>query len=150
MVDQIWNHAPIKLNPSPIPASPDMTTISTMWQHNVTLKAQRTETANNKPLGVLVAGHKKDVIISNKIYGKSSKRVVIYGWHYKNGEPIQPVYAGHSQAYVDYSHGIRLVQNRVLINGQPHRITDILNDSVKAPLFSDEGITEKPFYPLCD
>lgn len=148
MVDQIWSQASVKLRPSPIPASPLMTTIPVIWEHNSTVKAQRAEMGNDKPVGVLVAGHKKDVIISNRIYGNSSRRVVIYGWHYNSGVPIQPVYAGHSEVYVDYSHGIRLVRDSVLINGQSYRITDLLKDSVKASLFSSEGVIEKPFYPL--
>ena len=107
MVDQIWSHASVKLSPAPITASPQMTTIPVMWQHNLMVKDQRAPTLDDEPLGALVAGHKKDVIISNKIYGNSSRRVVIYGWHYQNGNPIQPVYSGHAETYADYSHGIR-------------------------------------------
>jgi hypothetical protein len=148
MVDQIWSQASVKLSPSPIAASPQMTTIPVMWQHNSMVKAQRAESLEAHPLGALVAGDKKDVIISNKIYGNSSRRVVIYGWHYTNGNPIQPVYAGHAATYADYSHGIRLVRDSVLINNKMHRITDVLQDASKAALFSDEGVIRKPYYPL--
>jgi|GEM_PF-2058318 hypothetical protein len=125
-----------------------MTTIPVMWDHNNTVKAQRAEELTEEPLGALVAGHKKDVIISNRIYGNSSKRVVIYGWHFTNGNPIQPVYAGHAEAYADYSHGIRLVRDSVLINNQMYRISEILTNFEKASLFSDEGSIRKPYYPL--
>tara|TARA_R110002096_G_scaffold432976_2_gene650745 strand:+ start:1372 stop:3570 length:2199 start_codon:yes stop_codon:yes gene_type:complete len=148
MVDQIWSNASVKLSPSPITASPQMTTIPIMWDHNVTVKAQRAEKITEDPLGALVAGHKKDVIISNRIYGNSSKRVVIYGWHYQNGNPIQPVYAGHAETYADYSHGIRLVRDSVLINNKTHRISKILINSELSSLFSDEGIIQRPYYPL--
>ena len=148
MADQIWSTASVKLAPTPIPPSPKMTTIPVMWEHNTQLKVQRQETLQIAPLGVLVAGHKKDVIISNKIHKNSSKPVVIYGWHYQNGTPIQPVYAGHSQTYADYSHGIRLVQDSVLINNQVDLISKVLQDAKKSSLFSDEGVIEKPFYPL--
>ncbi len=148
MVDQIWSHASVKLSPSPIPASPQMTTIPVMWEHNTMVKAQRAKTLDAKPLGALVAGDKKDVIILNRFYGNSSKRVVIYGWHYKNGTPIQPVYAGHAETYADYSHGIRLVRDSVLINNRIYRITDVLQVAAKASLFSDEGVIRKPFHPL--
>jgi len=40
------------------------------------------------PLGELVGGDKKDLIISNGIYNPKFNRVVIYGWHQKNGKPI--------------------------------------------------------------
>lgn len=148
MVDQIWSNASLKMAPTPIPPSPQMTTISVMWEHNMLLQRQRKEAFLQAPLGVLVAGHKKDVIVSNKIYEKSSKPVVIYGWHFQNGTPIQPVYAGHSETYADYSHGIRLVQDSALINHKVHLITSVLQDAEKSALFSDEGAMEKPFYPL--
>ncbi|RTE55262.1 hypothetical protein EHW67_01465 [Arenibacter aquaticus] len=148
MVDQIWSNASVKLAPSPIPPSPKMTTVPVMWEHNTRLKEQRKKALKQAPLGALVAGHKKDVIISNKIHENSSKPVVIYGWHYQNGTPIQPVYAGHSDTYADYSHGIRLVQDSVLINNQVDLISNILQDDDKCTLFSDEGVIAKPFYPL--
>lgn len=148
MVDQIWSEASVKLSPSPIAASPEMTTILVMWNHNITVKTQRTEQLSEEPLGTLVAGHKKDVIISNRIYGNSSNRVVIYGWHYLSGSPIQPMYAGHGETYADYSHGIRLVRDSVLINNQSYRIAELLSDVEMASLFSDEGSIRKPYYPL--
>ena len=43
-------------------------------------------------------------------------RVAIYGWHTLDGKPIQPVYAGHVNWYVDYSHGIRLIAKKVKID----------------------------------
>ncbi|MEP2448915.1 MAG: T9SS type A sorting domain-containing protein [Balneola sp.] len=148
MVDQIWSKATAKLSPSPIAASSEMTTIPVMWDHNITVKAQRAEQLSEEPLGALVAGHKKDVIISNRIYGNSSNRVVIYGWHYLSGTPIQPVYAGHGETYADYSHGIRLVRDSVVINNQSRLITEVLTDVEMASLFSDEGSIRKPYYPL--
>ncbi|MEP0005153.1 MAG: hypothetical protein ABJ387_01920 [Balneola sp.] len=148
MVDQIWGESTAKLSPSPIAASSEMTTIPVMWDHNITVKAQRAEQLSEEPLGALVAGHKKDVIISNRIYGNSSNRVVIYGWHYLSGTPIQPVYAGHGENYADYSHGIRLVRDSVLINNQSRLITEVLTDVEIASLFSDEGSIRKPYYPL--
>lgn len=148
MVDQIWSNASVKLAPSPIPPSPKMTTVPVMWEHNTRLKEQRKKALKQAPLGALVAGHKKDVIISNKIYDNSSKPVVIYGWHYQNGTPIQPVYAGHSETYADYSHGIRLVQDSVLINNKVQLITTVLQDAEKSSLFSDDGVLDKPFYTL--
>lgn len=148
MVDQIWRNASVKLSPSPIAASPQMTTIPVMWKHNNTVQAQRTKVLAEKTLGALIAGHKKDIIISNRIYGNSSERVVIYGWHYPNGNPIQPVYAGHSESYTDYSHGTRLVRDSVLINNKLYLISEILTNPKKAYLFSDEGVISKPYYPI--
>jgi len=149
IVDQIWTNATVKLAPSTIPPSAAMITIPVMWQHNQTVWEQRQAVISSNPLGSLVAGNKKDVVISNKIYGNPPpNRVVIYGWHYQNGTPIQPLYSGHEESYADYSHGIRLVQDSVTINGQPGRITAILQNDTLYSLFSDEGKIQIPYYPL--
>jgi len=149
MVDQIWSNATVKLAPSPIAPSPAMTTIPVMWQHNQTVWGQRQAVIGTHPLGELVGGNKKDVVISNKIYGNPApNRVVIYGWHYQNGTPIQPLYSGHEETYADYSHGIRLVQDSITINGLPSKVTTILRNDTLFTLFSDEGKIPIPYYPL--
>ncbi|MBE2278929.1 MAG: T9SS type A sorting domain-containing protein [Ignavibacteriaceae bacterium] len=149
MVDQIWSNAEVKLAPSTIPPSPEMTTIPVMWQHNQTVWGQRQTFLGTNPLGDLVGGNKKDIVISNRIYGNPApNRVVIYGWHYQNGTPIQPLYAGHSETYADYSHGVRLVQDSITINGQPGKITSILQSETLHLLFSDEGRIPLPYYPI--
>ena len=148
MVDQVWNSASVQLAPSPISPSSEMTTIPVMWQHNETVKEQRADFFNDFPPGHLVAGHKKDIIISNRIYGNPPPdRVVIYGWHKQNGDPIQPVYAGHNSQYADYSHGIRLVHDSVVVNEEILSVTDLLQRTTYAELFSDEGVIQRPFYP---
>ena len=120
MVDQIYAAATCKLAPAPIPPSPEMTTVPVFALHDSIVGAQRS--AHLAPLGSLVGGTKKDVVISNKIYHdlKPSvpRPVVIYGWHQLNGSPIQPLYNGHGEDYADYSHGIRLVQDTVLLDGR--------------------------------
>jgi len=44
--------------------------------------------------------------------------VAIYGWHKLDGKPIQPLYTGHVDWYVDYSHGIRLVSRTIYIDNK--------------------------------
>jgi hypothetical protein len=149
MVDQIWSNATVKLAPAPISPSPAMTTVPVFWEHNQIVWQQRQAVIQSHPLGELVAGNKKDVVISNLIYGNPPpNRVVIYGWHYQNGTPIQPLYSGHSETYVDYSHGIRLVQDSITINGQPASIKSILQNDSLFILLSDEGRIPQPYYPL--
>ncbi len=150
MVDQIWEAAPLRLSPRPIPPTDLMTTVPVMYEHHLMVLEQREAAKEEHPPGTLVAGHKKDVIISNRIYGQSSGRVVIYGWHYLNGTPIQPVYHGHAETYVDYSHGIRLVQNHIIVNGRPGNYHDLLQHPHWHVLISDEGVIPLPFYPLGD
>ncbi|TVQ15306.1 MAG: T9SS C-terminal target domain-containing protein [Balneolaceae bacterium] len=149
MVDQIWQAAPLKLSPQPIPPSDQMTTIPVMYTHHQMVLEQREGVLEAHPQGTLVGGHKKDVIVSNRIYNQPPPgRVVIYGWHNPNGSPIQPVYSGHSETYADYSHGIRAVCDTVIVNGEPAAIRDILRHPELHELLSDEGPIEFPFYPL--
>ena len=93
-----------------------------------------------------MAGIKKDLILSSRLAVQPTK-VVIYGWHKPDGKPIQPVYSGHVDWYVDYSHGIRFINNQVMIDGTPVLFTDILKDPVLYRLFSDEDSPmQQPFY----
>ncbi len=148
MVDIIWKQALVKVEPSPIPPSPAMTTIPVMYQHNQTVLEQRKSYLDEFPPGNLVAGHKKDVVISNKIYVNTPpSRVAIYGWHHYDGRPIQPLYAGHHDTWVDYSHGIRLVLETCILNGKVASIREILKSETLHSLLSDEGVIENPSYP---
>ncbi|OFY28525.1 MAG: hypothetical protein A2275_04070 [Bacteroidetes bacterium RIFOXYA12_FULL_35_11] len=149
MVNQIWTASTVKLAPSTIAPSPQMTTIPVMNDHNTTVWGQRSAVLASHPLGELVGGDKKDVIISNSIYGNPAPgRVVIYGWHQLNGSPIQPLYAGHEETYADYSHGIRLVQNSIMVNGSATTVQAVLQSSTLNTLLSDEGVISIPWYPL--
>jgi hypothetical protein len=143
MVDQIWDAAEVKLEPQPIPPSDSMTSVSVMGIHDRIARNQRSQYVTEFPLGSLVAGHKKDVILSKKIYDHpNAPRVVIYGWHQANGSPIQPVYNGHALWYADYSHGIRLVSRKAVLNGNTADLLDLLCDERLHKLISDEG-------PIC-
>jgi hypothetical protein len=132
MVDDIFREALIKLEPRPM--TKDRETVETFLAHNDIIESQR----QGKPLGELVAGHKKDVVVSNRLKEKSGK-VAIYGWHKPDGKPIQPLYVGHVDWYVDYSHGIRLVKKTVTIDGKPRDIGEVLRDPELSKLLSDEG-----------
>ena len=154
MVDIVWNQAPLKLQPITIPPSEQMTSFEIFGTHNELLNQQRVQYNQEYPLGTLLAGTKKDIILSN-ILNDHNDRVIIYGWHQTNGIPIQPVYSGHIIWYVDYSHGVRFAHPRCLINGEPKKITDILKDNNLFFLLSNESTsiqktsyqTDLSFYP---
>ncbi|HQJ45079.1 MAG TPA: T9SS type A sorting domain-containing protein [Ignavibacteriaceae bacterium] len=152
MVDQIYTTAICKLRPQPIPPSGAMTTVPVFAQHNDSVMSIRLPLLPQYPFGSLVGGTKKDVIISNRIYQNLQpnvpKPVVIYGWHQLNGTPIQPVYNGHDETYADYSHGIRLVLDSVLVNDSPMTFAQLLADPALCVLVSDEGTILKPYYTL--
>ncbi len=147
--DKIYQNAAVKMVPEPIPPSPQMVTIPVFEKHNTLVNAQRKLSIGEQPLGSLVAGNKKDVIISNKIYNdKGMLRVVIYGWHKPDGKAIQPLYNGHSTIHVDYSHGIRMVQNKVWVDGKRTTIQKVLASESLNTLLSDEGTITSAEYPV--
>lgn len=146
MVNDIYAQAALKLAPLSIPASGTMTTVQAFKQHSDMVYAQRSPSITAYPLGTLIGGDKKDVVISNLIYS-ASNRVVIYGWHTSVGNPIQPLSNVHSDTYMDYSHGMRFVQNAVIYNGSPTTVKAILQSSTLNPLLSDEGVINPPQYP---
>jgi hypothetical protein len=148
MVNDIYAAATVKLVPKPIPYSPTngMTTVPVWSNYNDTIRNERNAVAGAHPLGELTGGDKKDVVISNMIY-TTANRVVIYGWHTSVGNPIQPMTNVHADTYMDYSHGIRLVQNSVMYNGNPTTVKAILQSATLNTLLSDEGSMSQPWYP---
>ena len=146
MVNDIYAQAALKLPPLTIPPSGTMTTVQAFAQHNGMVYSQRSASLTAYPLGTLVGGDKKDVVISNQIY-TTANRVVIYGWHTSVGNPIQPLSNVHADTYMDYSHGMRFIQNDVVYNGTPTTVKAILQSSTLNPLLSDEGVINPPEYP---
>ncbi len=102
-----------------------------MWE-------QRRNLLDRHPLGALTSGHKKDVVLSARLE-RSPYKVAVYGWHTPEGSAIQPLNTGHTERWVDHSHGIRLVQNRMLVNGRETTVAEVLKDPTLAPLLSNEG-----------
>jgi hypothetical protein len=138
MVNLIWEQASVKLEPAPIPPSSKMATVPIFIQHNELVLTQRKASLSKHPQGELTAGHKKDVILSNRIH-ENPDRVMIYGWHYLDGVPIQPLYSGHINWYADYSHGIRAVLAQCVVNDSIWNVADIISNPRLYPLLSDES-----------
>jgi hypothetical protein len=131
MVDDIYRQAVVKLPPVPMYAFRDSSV--TMWQHHLIIEGQR------KGRKGLIAGIKKDVVISGKILQDTRPdREAIYGWHKPDGKPIQPLYTGHINWWVDYSHGIRLVSRTVIVDGKKMDYTAVMQDPVLRKLLCDE------------
>jgi pimeloyl-ACP methyl ester carboxylesterase len=144
MVDAIYTSAEVKLPPQPLTPDAKMTTVPVFLQHNEIVRTQLT--SSGKPLTMLTAGQKKDVVITPK-FATATNKVAIYGWHRTNGVAIQPLYLGHTAAWVDYSHGIRLVSQTALLNGQRTNIIALLADTNPCHFLSDEGVITQPRYP---
>lgn len=132
MVDDIWAAATQHLDPRPL--TQERESPRTFLQHHRIIEEQLAQTAR----GSFIAGHKKDVVVTNKLLERPN-RVAIYGWHYPDGRPIQPVYAGHVDWYVDYSHGIRPVRRRMRALHAERSYEDIMQDERLRHLLSNEG-----------
>ncbi|MCC6126988.1 MAG: hypothetical protein IT426_18675 [Pirellulales bacterium] len=137
IADAVFAAADSKLDPRPM--TKDRETVATFFQHHQLIEGQ----LRGKSRGMLVAGIKKDVVLTNRLKEKPHK-VAIYGWHYPDGRPIQPLYVGHWDAYVDYSHGIRLIAEEMIIDGRTMRVSDVLKDERLCGLLSDEGPIDVP------
>ena len=141
MVDLIYQHARHQLKPKPMKPGKEMTTVAYFQRHNATISQQLDR--RDFLAGDLVAGHKKDIVISRKLDRKPSA-IAIYGWHRSPDKVIQPLSTVHGASYADYSHGVRLVHRSVEIvthNGEIQRLTidEILNHPEYSYILSDEG-----------
>jgi hypothetical protein len=136
MVDAIYLQSNYHLAPQPLPAGPEMRSTAYYWTHNQMIEDQ--VHAIGARLGALVSGDKKDVVMTNRLAMKVG-RIAIYGWHRGPGQPIQPLSTVHGANYADYSHGIRLISEWALINGQLQSIRDLLENPATARVLSDEG-----------
>lgn len=131
MVNDIYLQARVKLEPVPLYAYRDSAII--FMHHHLIIEGQR------KGRKGLIAGIKKDVVISGKVpRDPKPDRVAIYGWHKMDGKAIQPLYTGHVNWYVDYSHGIRLVYRKVRVDGRWMDYTEVLQHPVYKALLCDE------------
>lgn len=140
MVNDIYHEATVKLEPVPLYAHRDSAII--FWHHHLIIEGQR------KGRKGLIAGIKKDVVISGKISRDTRPhRVAIYGWHKPDGQPIQPLYTGHVDWYVDYSHGIRLVYRKIKVNKTWMDYTEVLQHPVYKALLCDEDACDFLRYP---
>ena len=137
LCDDIWEHATVRLNPIPYaPVGDNNSQVYKFVEHNNDINTAR-ETAGGQ-INELIAGIKKDVVICNAVQSKPGY-VCIYGWHYTSGTPIQTLYPGHVDYYVDYSHGIRLVNSVIRVDGIPMNAHDVLKDPVLYKLLSNES-----------
>ncbi|MFN4100907.1 MAG: hypothetical protein ACK4GT_14125 [Pararhodobacter sp.] len=148
MVDAIYSQAQVRLSPSPMDPTSAMVTTNYFLRHNATVQGQMARAGGQ--LGQLVSGHKKDLVLTNRLQSNPG-RVAIYGWHQRNGQAIQPLSTVHGAQYADYSHGVRLVARRAFVNGRAVDLRDLLSDGRLAALVSSEGtITHRQLLALAD
>jgi hypothetical protein len=132
MVNDIWAAATTHLEPRPLTVERESPL--TFLQHHRIIEEQLKGIGR----GTFVSGLKKDVVVTSKL-SEHPQRVAIFGWHHTTGVPIQPLYTGHVDWYVDYSHGIRPVRRLMRVDGTLQPFEKILTDPQLRDLLSDEG-----------
>lgn len=135
IVDTIHEQAKHKAVPHPLPPSKDMASNDYYAKHDQIIR----QDLGSYPLGELVSGHKKDVILSNKLH-EVEGRIVIYGWLQPDGTPIQKISNAHDVAYADYSHGVRFISRTVVVDGAPDYYPRAIANDETAALFTGEGV----------
>jgi hypothetical protein len=154
---QIYRAAAGKLAPTAM--VPNIGAQLSQYADHSRLVDQQLSSANLAP-GLLVTGHKKDVVVSN-IYKPG--RVLLFGWYrpppapdvLDDGtsmtnparQPIQPRSNVHAEMYVDYSHGIRAVHGLCSVNGVAMATEDLYRHPRFSALVSDEGPVRTCRYP---
>lgn len=136
LVDAIYAQAEAKLPPSYIDGGPTDDEIADFKEHHKKLEKARKK--KGYALGVLTGGDMKDLVLSNRLVDHPGK-VAIYGWHNKEGDVIQSLSTRHDCRYADYSHGVRLIDRRVLVDGVEHDLAEMMKSEDLASLVSDEG-----------
>jgi hypothetical protein len=134
LVDAIYAAAAVHLAPIPLPPGPEMRSMAYVLEHRTLIERERA----GQPEGVLVAGTKKDLVLTGQLRANPGHEA-IYGWQRPGGDPIQPLCLWHGVHYADYSHGVRLVADTVLVDGHPWSYFDALADPAVAPLLTHEG-----------
>jgi hypothetical protein len=134
LVDDLYATAPLKI-PSPRMNAGAGRPEDVLAHHEI-IEKRRLKAGGR--LGQLVAGCKKDVVISKRMLD-SPGRTAIYGWFLEDGTAIQGLSLVHDDRFLDYVQGIRLVDRRVWIEGRDVDLLDALADPDLAPLLSDEG-----------
>ena len=142
MADAIWRSG-IHLQPQPLVPNKGAN-LAQYAEHSRAIDQQLATLQVPSSGPAAIAGHKKDVILSN--IWKPGK-VVIYGWHRLDGSHIQPKSNVHGDFYVDYSHGIRLVASTMEVDGQQANVVDVLRSSELSGLLSEEGPLRMLRYP---
>ena len=136
LVDSIYDHAQYKLASTPRPHGPKMMSSGYFLEHHLEIEGHRKKLGG--PLGALCAGHKKDVVISRRLEYQP-RHLAIYGWHRDDNRAIQFLSTFHEDTYVDYTHGVRLVAEEMMLDGELRNVGDVLKDTELCALLSTEG-----------
>ncbi|MFO0593458.1 MAG: GH25 family lysozyme [Polyangiaceae bacterium] len=134
-----------------IPRSHDREAPATFVRHDADIEAARK--TRGDPLGSLLTGHKKDIVVTNRLCHCAHK-LAIFGFYQANRKPWQDLNTksrlplAHYDLYVDYSHGVRLVHGLMRVGTARMRVAEVLRDPALASLVSEEGVIFAPRYEI--
>jgi hypothetical protein len=116
--------------------------------------------------GDLVAGHKKDVVISKGLH-ENRLRIAFHGFYDDAGVPTEPCKEKGTASglpgckerpslahgwesnphFCDYAQGVRLVSDDMIVNGKSMSMRKVLLDDELSALISSEGKIDPPYIP---
>lgn len=147
MVDAVWLAADARLAPqrlAPQDSIGSVRTVEYFLRHTSVINGQRL--LRRVAADALVAGHKKDVVLSPALAANPGK-VAVYGMHQTDGTPTQRLSTVAQDGWVYYNHGVRLVHRRIMLDGASLDLQTVLRDPSLARLLSDAGAMAEPWYP---
>ena len=151
----------VNLPAAPLPPPSGIGTAMNQWLLHSQAVDQAYARAGVTPGSALASGLKKDIIVGALM---KPKVVVIYGWFHadnrpykeilpvtpeqqKIAQPLQPRSNVHGDFYVDYSHGVHLVDGTCTVDGVTMKTEDVYRSPDLCDLVSDEGPIRVPRYP---
>lgn len=142
MVKEIYRQADAKISAKPQRGNAGEGIISTRLYVEIDKAIKKERVKIGAGLDKLIAGHKKDVVLSNAILKQAKpNRIAIYGWNNPDGSVIQGLNPkDHDIHYVDYSHGFRLIKNKCLLNGVETTLKAIWDHPTLCKLIHDEPL----------
>jgi hypothetical protein len=137
IVDAIQSNATYRLDPVAYKPNGHDNEQSWMFERHHKAIEKRLLTYKINRNTEIIDGIKKDVVLCNQL-AQLTNKVAIYGWHKPDGTVVQPLYTGHVNWYVDYSHGIRLINRLVWLDDKPAYIDEILSNPNLCKILSSE------------
>lgn len=173
IVYEMFKQAAVKLEPIQAPSLPKpynwnldwstvpQKTIFEQWVLHSQFIDRAYAQANAQPGAGIASGIKKDIIVGALM---KPRVVCIYGWFHadnrpyheimpitpeqqKVAQPLQPRSNAHGDFYVDYSHGVHLIDGTCTVDGVAMKTVDVYTSPDLCDLVSDEGPVRVPRYP---
>jgi len=125
MVDAAWASARVRLVPIRFQPDEFLRTVPYFERHSRLVQVQLSQ--RRRAPGVFAAGHKLDVVIRTAPEPQPEE-VAVYGWHFPDGTPLQPLHTVAPDTRPHYSMGVRLVHRVILVDGVERDLRSALRD----------------------